>query len=188
MDSDLELRNLLFNLNKGKTILYPTDTVWGIGCDATDFDAVQKIYKIKKREETKSLIILVDSIEMLNEYVTDIPKKVIILLNQIDKPTTIIYNNPKGLASNTIAIDNTIAIRVVKNKFCQSLIKEFGKPIVSTSANVSGEETPKSFNYISDEIKKNVDYIVRINEESLNNKPSTILKIMEDGVIVTLRE
>ncbi|MCT4698887.1 L-threonylcarbamoyladenylate synthase [Tenacibaculum haliotis] len=188
MDSDLELRNLLFNLNKGKTILYPTDTVWGIGCDATNFHAVQKIYKIKKREESKSLIILVSSIEMLKEYIKIVPKIAIDILEQSIKPTTIIYNNPKNLAKNTIAIDNTIAIRIPNNDFCIQLIKEFGKPIVSTSANISGGETPKSFNYISDEIKKNVDYIVNISEVNLNNKPSTILKITEDNVIITLRK
>ncbi|WBX74530.1 L-threonylcarbamoyladenylate synthase [Tenacibaculum pacificus] len=182
------MKEVIEVLTTGKTILYPTDTVWGIGCDATNFEAVQKIYKLKNREESKSLIILVDSIEMLKDYVENIPKEVLFFLKKIKEPTTIIYNNPIRLAINTIAIDNTIAIRVVKNKYCQSLIKEFGKPIVSTSANISGEVSPKSFEFISEKIKKGVDYIVEYDENTVNTKPSTILKIMEDGSIITLRK
>ncbi|CAM1366207.1 Threonylcarbamoyl-AMP synthase [Tenacibaculum litoreum] len=171
-------------LLKGQTILYPTDTVWGLGCDATNEEAVKKIYKIKNREESKSLIILVDSIEMLQNHVGDIPEKALEILETSIKPTTIIYNNPKGLASNTIAPDNTIAIRIPKNEFCTQLIKEFGKPIVSTSANVSGEPTPKSFSEISKAILKNVDYVVDLHQEKISEKSSTILKIEGDDVIV----
>ena len=185
---DQEIQKALLILRNGKTILYPTDTVWGIGCDATNFEAIQKIYKIKRREESKSLIILVDSIQMLKNYVDNIPEKAINILKNVEAPTTIIYSNPNGIAKNAIAIDDTIAIRVVKNKFCKMLIEAFGKPIISTSANISGEETPKLFDVISEEIKRNIDYIVEVNEGDLNKKPSTILKIMEDGSIRILRE
>lgn len=173
-----------FFLNKGKTILYPTDTVWGVGCDATNEEAVKRIYKLKNREESKSLIILVDSIEMLQCYVEDIPEKALQTLKESKKPTTIIYNNPKGLAPNMIASDNTIAIRIPQDEFCIQLIKEFGKPIVSTSANVSGEPTPKSFSEISKAILKNVDYVVDLHQEKISEKSSTILKIEGDDVIV----
>lgn len=172
------------NLIKGEIILYPTDTVWGIGCDATNEVAVKKIYKLKNREESKSLIILVDSIEMLREYLDEIPEKAIEILNNSKKPTTIIYKNPKNLAKNTIASDNTIAIRIPKNDFCLQLIKEFGKPIVSTSANISGKPTPKSFRDISKSILQSVDYVVDLQQDNTTEKSSTILKIDGDSVIV----
>jgi L-threonylcarbamoyladenylate synthase len=182
------VKNTVDFLKEGKTILYPTDTVWGIGCDATSFDAVKKIYKLKKREESKSLIILVDSVKMLMEYISNIPEEVILLLKSVKKPTTIIYNNPKNLASNVIAKDNTIAIRIVNDSFCKSLIHSFGKPIVSTSANVSGKSTPASFKDVSKVIKLGVDCVIEAEETNKNTKPSTILRIMEDGSIISLRE
>ncbi|MDX8554074.1 threonylcarbamoyl-AMP synthase [Tenacibaculum sp. 1B UA] len=178
---------ILFFLNKGSTILYPTDTVWGLGCDATNEEAVKKIYKLKNREESKSLIILVDSIEMLQNHVENIPEKAFEILKTSEKPTTIIYNSSKGLASNTIASDNTIAIRIPKDEFCIQLIREFGKPIVSTSANVSGEPTPKSFSEISEEIKQNVNFVVKVNTDKVSTKASTILKIEKDKII-TIRK
>lgn len=171
-------------LETGHTILYPTDTVWGVGCDATNETAVKKIYQLKNREESKSLIILVSSINMLQEYVEFIPQKALDVLNNTQKPTTIIYNNPKGLAKNTIASDNTIAIRIPQDEFCIQLITKFGKPIVSTSANVSGEPTPKSFSEISNAILQNVDYVVNLHQEKVTEKSSTILKIEGDDVIV----
>ncbi|WP_417800567.1 L-threonylcarbamoyladenylate synthase [Tenacibaculum sp.] len=177
----IEIKNYLLN---GKTILYPTDTVWGLGCDATNESAVKKIYQLKNREESKSLIILVASIEMLQKHVGNIPEKALEILKTSVKPTTIIYNNPKELAANTIAVDDTIAIRIPKDPFCIQLIKEFGKPIVSTSANVSGEPTPKSFSEISEAILKNVDYVVDLHQEKIAEKSSTILKIEGDDVIV----
>jgi len=171
-------------LKQEKTILYPTDTVWGLGCDATNEEAVKKIYQLKNREESKSLIILVNSIEMLQDYVENIHEKALQILKESKKPTTIIYNNPKGLAPNMIASDNTIAIRIPQDEFCVQLIKEFGKPIVSTSANVSGEPTPKSFSEISEAILKNVDYVVDLHQEKVAEKSSTILKIEGNDVIV----
>ena len=174
-------------LRKGNVILYPTDTVWGIGCDATDGASVKRIFEIKNRAESKSLIILVDSIEMLKQYIDEIPEDVLKILIDSEKPTTIIYNNPKDLADNTIASDNTVAIRIPQDKFCQELIKEFGKPIVSTSANISGEPTPKSFTEISKAILNSVDYVVDLHREKITKKSSTILRI-DKGSVIVIRE
>lgn len=170
-------------LEKGKTILYPTDTVWGLGCDATNSHAISRIYQLKNRAESKRLIVLVSSINMLKKHVT-VSKKVLEILKKSDKPTTIIYKNPKGFAKNTIATDNTIAIRIVKDEFCRKLIKRFGKPIISTSANVSGEFTPKSFKEISRPILEGVDYIVNLHQNKVNTKSSTILKVEGNNVLV----
>lgn len=182
------MKNVLADLQQvlhdGKTILYPTDTVWGLGCDATNQEAVQKIYSIKNREESKSLIILVSSIAMLKEFVSEIPVKALNILESVTKPTTIIYHNPKGLASNAIASDNTIAIRIPDSEFCIDMIELFGKPIVSTSANISGEPTPKSFSEISEAILNSVDYVVNLQQDKVNEKSSTILKIDGDDIIV----
>ena len=178
-----EIKVSLSFLQDGKTLLYPTDTVWGIGCDAANFDAVSKIYQLKEREESKSLIVLVSSLSMLKKYVT-VPKKAIEILQKSENPTTIIYQNPTGLAKNVIAKDNTIAIRIVQDEFCRKLIKRFGKPIVSTSANVSGEETPKSFSEISLPILNGVDYVVNLHREKTADKSSTILKVVGDKIEV----
>ena len=174
-------------LEKGKIILYPTDTVWGIGCDATNEEAVSKIFKIKQRSESKSLIILVDGIEMLKKYIPTIPKNVKELLVNIVNPTTIIYNNPVGLANNVVSDDNTVAIRIVQHGFCKQLISKFGKPIVSTSANISGSPTPKSFKEIDTPILDSVDYIVNLQHEEANDKSSTILKVADNGELIVLR-
>ncbi|WP_369047676.1 L-threonylcarbamoyladenylate synthase [Tenacibaculum sp. UWU-22] len=181
------LKEVIFILKNKKIILYPTDTVWGIGCDATDEIAVKKIYALKNREETKSLIILVDSIVMLKQYVEKVPEKALEIIQNATKPTTIIYKNPKNLAKNTIAQDNTIAIRIAQDDFCKQLIKAFKKPIVSTSANVSGEPTPRCFSEISKAILNNVDYVVDLHREKITQQSSIILKI-EDGKVSTIRE
>ncbi|MGJ8742958.1 L-threonylcarbamoyladenylate synthase [Polaribacter sp.] len=170
-------------LKDGKTILYPTDTVWGLGCDATNYDAVSSIFKLKNRVESKSLIVLVSSVHMLKKYVS-VPKKALDILKSSNQPTTIIYKNPKGFAKNTIAEDHTIAIRIVQHDFCRKLIKKFGKPIVSTSANVSETPTPKSFSEISDIILKGVHYVVNLEEDTIATKSSTILKIDGENLIV----
>ena len=182
-----EIKNSLETLQQHKVLLYPTDTVWGIGCDATSESTVDKIYKIKQRSESKSLIILVDSIKMLQQYVPVVSNNIIELLAKSSNPTTIIYSNPKGLAKNVVAADNTVAIRIVQNKFCQELIGQFGKPIVSTSANVSGNATPKSFKEIEQSILHSVDYSVNLQREVINEKSSTILKEAENGDIIVLR-
>lgn len=173
-------------LHQKKTILYPTDTVWGIGCDATSEEAVKRVYKLKNREESKALIVLVSSVNMLKKYVS-VPQKAIEIIDKSKKPTTIIYKNPKGLAKNLLnKEDNTIAIRIVQDDFCRKLIKRFKKPIVSTSANISGDATPYSFKQISNAILEAVDYIVPLQSQKINTKPSTILKI-EGEDIITIR-
>ena len=182
------LNNTVEAIKKGKSILYPTDTVWGLGCDATNFEAVAAIYKIKQRAASKSLIILVDSIEMLSQYIIDIPNKVEIILAEASKPTTIIYKNPKGLSANCIAEDNTVAIRIVQNDFCKHLIAKFGKPIVSTSANVSGAPTPKSFSEISKTILHSVDYIVNLQQDKIATTSSKILRITDNNQVEVIRE
>jgi len=175
-------------LKKVNLLLYPTDTVWGIGCDATSKEAVEKIFKIKQRSESKSLIILVDGTEMLKKYTPTISNKIMDILNATLKPTTIIYNNPIGLAKNVIAEDNTVAIRIVQNEFCKQLITAFGKPIVSSSANISGMPTPKSFKEIDVAILDSVDYIVNLHREGINTKSSTIIKIGDNDEFIVLRE
>ncbi|WP_440066799.1 L-threonylcarbamoyladenylate synthase [Tenacibaculum discolor] len=180
----VKFNSIIDALKTAKTVLYPTDTVWGLGCDATNEEAVKKIYKLKDREESKSLIILVSSVEMLEDYIENIPPKALEILKNVEKPTTVIYKNPRGLAPNTIASDNTIAIRIPQDEFCIQLIKEFGKPIVSTSANVSGEPTPKSFSEISQAILKSVDYVVNLHQDKVAEKSSTILKIEGEAIIV----
>jgi len=188
LNLNIEIQNSLSILKQGKTFVYPTDTVWGIGCDATSEKAVETIFNIKQRSESKSLIILVSSFVMLNKYVEVISENVKNILESSKKPTTIIYANPIGLARNVIANDNTVAIRIVKNDFCKSLIEQFGKPIISTSANISEEPTPKSYDEISTHILDSVDYVVNLHREEVNDKSSTILKVAENGEVIVLRK
>lgn len=182
-----EISNSLKTLQSNNILLYPTDTVWGLGCDATSEETVNKIFQIKQRSESKSLIILVDGIEMLKDYIPNIPSNVLTLLQTVEKPTSIIYSKPMGLAKNVIAEDDSVAIRIPQSEFCRQLIQQFGKPIVSTSANISGEPTPKSFSEISKTILDSVDYVVNLQREEKNEKSSTILKVEENGEITVLR-
>lgn len=182
-----ELKNSLTALNNVKVILYPTDTVWGIGCDATNENIVSKIFDIKKRNESKSLVILVSSLNMLQKYVK-VSSQLRRFINTLNKPTTIIYQKPKGLAKNVIASDNTVAIRIVQDEFCRKLIKRFGKPIVSTSANISGNSTPKSYKEIENVILESVDYVVDLHRDRINKKSSRIVKLEDDGSITVLRD
>jgi len=177
-----EIFNVIKVLSSGGTILYPTDTIWGIGCDATNSVAVNKIYKIKKRVESKCFIVLVSDTEMLKDYLVKFPDIVSYLINNLEQPTTIIYPFAKNLVKNVIAPDGSIAIRIVKDEFCKQMITLFGKPIVSTSANFSGEPAPISFCKISNEIIKSVDYVVKYDRNKIKQmKPSTIIKIHDSG-------
>jgi L-threonylcarbamoyladenylate synthase len=183
-----EINNALKVLKKGGIILYPTDTVWGIGCDATNSKAISKVYNIKSRAENKSLIILVDEMDRLQEYVEKVPEQVKDLIQNYHKPLTVVFPKAKNLAKNLIAKDGTIAIRVVNHQFCKQLIKALDKPLVSTSANVSGTTTPIVFRDISDFIKEKVNYVVNIEQEKLNpSSPSTVIKIDDDGNYEILR-
>lgn len=175
-------------LKEGKIILYPTDTVWGIGCDATNAKAVQKIFKLKKREESKTMIILLDSADHLSEYIEIVPDIAIDLINNVNTPLTIVYSNAKNLAKNVIAEDNTVAIRIVRNEFCKRVIEKLGRPIVSSSANFSGLPAPMYFGKIDEEIKKGVDFVVDIDQYSVKEvKQSTIIKLEVDGEFKILR-
>lgn len=183
-----EIEKTLKVLKEGGTVIYPTDTIWGIGCDATDEEAVRKIYEIKQRTDTKSMIILVDSWEMLKNYIKKIPVKVGCVIDGAIKPTTVIYNNPKGLASNVVSSDRTVGIRIVEDEFCSLLISKFGKPIVSTSANYSGKPGPKNFEDIDSSLFEKVDYVVNLHRERRGGSASRIVKFNNKGGFVFLRK
>ena len=177
------IRDVVKILESGGTILYPTDTVWGIGCDATNSKAIKKIYSIKKREITKPLIILMDNTNLLKNYIDFIPKKVYEIIKTTKEPTSIIYDNPKNLPEILIH-KNSIAIRIVELKHLTELIKIFGKPITSTSANISGEELPNCLSQIDNKIKQEVDYIIPENfiEENMKHKTSQLLKLNNNNI------
>ncbi|MFC5284894.1 L-threonylcarbamoyladenylate synthase [Pedobacter alpinus] len=176
-------------LKQGGLILYPTDTVWGIGCDATNAEAVAKVYALKNREDSKSLIILLDTDNKLQSYVSEIPDVAYDLIEYSEKPLTIIYSGAKNLASNLINADGSIGIRIVKHNFCEQLIQRFRKPIVSTSANISGEVTPANFGEIRQEIIDGVDYVVDLEQMSSEKKQaSTIMKLEPDGKFAFIRK
>ena len=184
-----EINRTVDTLKSGGVILYPTDTVWGIGCDATNKEAVEKIYKIKQRTESKSLIVLVDSEQRLNRYVREVSALAWDLIEFSERPLTIIYSDPIGLASNVIAEDGSVGMRITKDEFCKQLIFKFGKPIISTSANVSGQTTPRNFNEISKHILSEVDYIVNLRQnETSHSQSSTIIKLGLTGEIKIIRK
>jgi L-threonylcarbamoyladenylate synthase len=174
-------------LANGGVILYPTDTVWGLGCDATNSKAVEKIYKIKNRADSKSLICLVSDVAMLERHIEEVPEPAYDIIDFSEKPTTIIYDAPKGVAASVIADDNSLGIRVAKDKFCKYLITNFKKPIVSTSANISGAPTPKQFEEIDAKILSAVDYIVPLQPEFNQGAASTIIKIKNNGEVRIIR-
>ena len=184
-----EIRKAVEVLRAGGTILYPTDTIWGIGCDATNEKAVEKIYSIKKREESKSLIVLVGDDGMMNRFVKDVPAQAWDLIDVSDTPITIIYDAGRGFAKNVLADDGSIAVRLVKDDFCQQLIHKFGKPIVSTSANLSGESSPQLYDEISEEIKSQVDYVANWRRDDFTKaKPSSIIKLKSNGEFQIIRK
>lgn len=191
MNSEIqtEIKNTVQILEEGGVIVYPTDTVWGLGCDALNLKAVDRVYRIKKRDEAKSLIVLLDSYEDLPRYVKKVPDITIDLISSIDKPVTVIYDNARNFPKNVQAPDGTIAIRVVRDEFCRSLIKELGKPIISTSANISGEPTPLVFKQISADVINQADYVVKLFHDQFNQaKASTIIRLHENGTYSVIRE
>ena len=176
-------------MRAGGIILYPTDTIWGIGCDATNEKAVQKVYELKKRTDNKAMLVLTDSSAKLSMYVSDMPDIAWDLIEVADKPLTIIYPHAKNLAKNLIAQDRTIGIRITSEIFTKSLLYRFRKPIVSTSANISGEPSPRCFAEISDAVKTAVDYVVDFRqEETTNPAPSSIIKLGVGGEIQIIRK
>jgi L-threonylcarbamoyladenylate synthase len=187
-NTDREVQdNCLKVLSGGGLILYPTDTVWGIGCDATNRDAVKRVYALKNRPDSKALICLVSDVGMLERYVTEVPPMAYDIIALSDKPTTIIYDDPVGLAGNLVAADNTLAIRVASDKFCQRLIMRFRKPIVSTSANIAGAPTPTVFSEITNAILKGVDYAVPLQGHEKSGIPSAIIRLKADGSVKVIR-
>ena len=195
-----EIQKALEVLRRGGVILYPTDTVWGIGCDAINPEAVAKVYAIKNREDSKSLVLLASDMDMICRYVKEVPEMAIQLVEVNDKPMTIIYPGAvvgeKGsaqsnhvLAYNVVAEDGTVGIRVPMMEFCQQLVSRFGRPIVSTSANISGQATPKKFSEISDDIKSAVDLTVDPTlERGATGKSSSIIKVGLDYSIEIIRK
>ncbi len=187
MDFSTDLEECLIVLRAGGIILYPTDTVWGIGCDATDAAAVRKIFELKKRPGDKSMIVLLADERDLLHYVANVDPAVFDYLEQVQKPATVIYEGAIGLADNLVAQDGTIAIRIVKDTFCRHLIKRFRKPIVSTSANISGDPTPRIFAEISPYIQQQADYTVRFRqEETTIAEPSSVVR-WKNGKIEIIR-
>lgn len=188
MNFEEDVKKSVEMLKSGKIILYPTDTIWGIGCDATNVKAVQRIFDLKGRNQGKSMIILLDTEEKLEKYVKKVPPIAFDLIENSASPITIVYSGAYNLAKNLIADDGTIAIRIVRDEYCQQVISKSGKPLVSTSANISGSPSPGTFSEIDEEVKKKVDYVA----ESFRNrtgriKPSTIIKLEENGIFKVLR-
>lgn len=184
-----EIKNAVEVLRKGGVILYPTDTVWGIGCDATNAEAVKRVYEIKKRDDSKALICLVDSESRLCRYVRNVADVTWDMIELSTKPLTVIFDNATGLAENLLAEDGSVGIRVTREEFSKELCYRFQKPIVSTSANISGEPTAMTFDEIDDEIKNAVDYVVRYNQRCKEkHMPSSIIKISASGEFTIIRE
>lgn len=183
-----DIKACIKTLNEGGLILYPTDTIWGIGCDATNADAVKKVYDLKQRADNKALIVLLDSAEHLDHYVVDVPQMALELIDVAVKPLTIIYDGAFNVAKNLLGENDTLGIRIPHEEFSQQLCARFGKPIVSTSANVSGEPSAKTFGEIAPEIRQGVDYVVNYRQD--DTKPhaaSNIIMLSSDGTFKIIR-
>ena len=176
-------------MSRGGVILYPTDTIWGIGCDATNEEAVRRVYEIKQRADSKAMLVLVDSAVKVDFYVQDVPEVAWDLIELADKPLTIIYSGARNLAPNLLAADGSVGIRVTSEAFSKRLCQQFRKAIVSTSANISGQPSPANFSEISEEIKSAADYIVGFRQEETGHpNPSSIIKLDKGGLIKIIRE
>lgn len=188
LEFETDIIHCLETLHSGGLILYPTDTIWGIGCDATNPDAVQKIFLLKQRPETKSMIVLLADNKDIYRYTSHPEPYIAEYLDKTIKPTTVIYEGALGLAENLVSEEGSVAIRIVREDFCRHLIKRFRKPIVSTSANISGQVTPQNFTGISETIKQGVDYIVKYRQkENQNAKASVLIRFDESGEPTILR-
>lgn len=184
-----DIKKALEVLKNGGIILYPTDTIWGIGCDATNEDAVQRIYQVKKRADSKSMLVLMENPALLDRYVDEVPEVAWDLIDVATTPLTVIYPGAKNLAKNLVAEDGSIGIRFTKEAFTSQLLQRFRRPIVSTSANISGEKPPAVFAQISEEIKKQVDYIVEYRQDdNTATQPSSIIKLGAGGQIEIIRK
>lgn len=188
VDFEDDIKNCIATLQQGGTILYPTDTVWGLGCDALNEAAVDKVFAVKQRPKEKSMIVLLADARDILQYVAAPPPDIIAMVEAFDRPTTVIYNNALEFPANVVNADGSIAIRVTTDPFCKALIKRFRRPIVSTSANISGAPTPATYHMISSEVKNNTGYIVkyRQNDETLR-APSRLVRINDEGEMEVLR-
>lgn len=183
-----EIQKAFEVIKEGGIVLYPTDTVWGIGCDATNAEAVAKIFKLKQRAETQSMIVLMNGEKMIYNVFKDIPEVAWQLIDLSEKPTTLILDNPRNVAPNLISQDQSLGIRIVKEPFCFKLMEKMKKPLVSTSANISGQPTPIAFKDINPEIIKGVDYVVNLHRDKIAGKPSTIIKLTNDAQVKVIRK
>ena len=186
-DINQEVHKAFEVIQNGGIILYPTDTVWGIGCDATNTEAVKKIYTLKQRQESKSMIVLMNSDRMLYNVFKDIPDVAWEIIELSDKPTTLILDSPRNVAQNLIAKDDTLGVRLVKEPFCYKLMERMKIPLVSTSANISGMPTPNSFKEIDHHVLDGVDYVVNLHHDKIAAKPSTIIKLGNDLQVKVIR-
>lgn len=183
-----DIKNAVECMRKGGVILYPTDTVWGIGCDATNAEAVAKVYKIKQRDDSKALICLVDSDARMQRYFRNVPDVAWQLVDAVIKPTTIILDNAVNVAPNLIAEDGSLAMRITQEPFSHELCYRFQKPIVSTSANISGQPAAQNYRDIAPELLETVDYVCwSRRQEHKPHTPSSIIKLTEDGVVTVIR-
>ena len=182
-----QVKKAFDTVKSGGIILYPTDTIWGLGCDATNKQAIEKLNSIKKRNSKSPMLSLVRDASMISNYIKEMPKNLNQLISQLNEPSTILYKTPKNICNLLISDDDRVGFRIVENEFCKLLIELMNKPLVSTSANLHNEAFPKSFKEINQEILKQVDYVVNLPTEKWKNKPSTILKIDSDGNLLKIR-
>ncbi|MFK8105032.1 MAG: L-threonylcarbamoyladenylate synthase [Saprospiraceae bacterium] len=184
-----KLEDIIDVLKTSGLILYPTDTIWGIGCDACDEEAVRKVYQLKQSTHDENFVLLVDSLAMLKKYVAEVHPRIDTLLSYHIRPLTVVYEEAKDLAPSVIAPDGSIAVRIVQDDFCKNLIQAFGRPLVATSANIHNQAFPSNFGAISSEVIRQVDYVVkaRQSEKSLQ-EPSVLVKVSPKGELVFLRE
>ncbi len=187
MEFKEDISKALDALKNGGVILYPTDTIWGLGCDATNAEAVSRIFEIKKRADSKSMLSLVANDGMLQQYLEVIPDAAWQLIDASVNPITIIYDHPKGLASNLLAEDGSAGFRITSERYSKTLSERLHRPIVSTSANISGAPSPKSFNEISKEILDSVDYVASFGHDKKGSAPSNIIKVSDSGVLKIIR-
>ena len=183
-----DARNAAKAIRQGLIILYPTDTIWGLGCDATNADAVEKIYRLKQREDSKSMLALLGRSDDLFRWLENVPETALKLIDVAVEPLTIVYDSPQHIATNLLASDGSLGIRITKDRFCQELCKLAGVPIVSTSANVSGMKTPSTFKEIEQTIKDGADYIVGYRQaDETRHRPSGIIKVKDDETLTIIR-
>lgn len=187
MDTNTEVHNAFEIIKNGGIILYPTDTVWGIGCDATNEAAVDRIYKLKNRAETQSMICLVNGEKMIYNIFKDIPEVAWQIWDTVDKPTTIVLDKPQNVAKNLVSADQSLGVRIVKDPFCYKLLERLKRPLVSTSANISMQPTPSNFKEISPEIIAGVDYVVHESQGRQGGEPSTVIKLGLDSQVKVIR-